>query len=234
MGEYRLKAKDLDELGAHKVDNPYYKKAAPMQLYLLTQVQEAAQKKWGSSEPYIVTLADFPEQFYRWLDEDITRLMSLTPERFQYLVADRLEHMGMGVQLVGNINRKDGGVDIIAYPETGSIVPFLLAVQVKHHRTPRKTSVGDVRDLSGVINSNNLPFHMGMLVTNTSFTADASWFAENNQKLLRMRSLPDLQRWFKNDFVNEAEWREIPNSVELAPGISISIPKPKIYVPENY
>lgn len=45
MGEYRLKPSELAELGVHKVDNPYYKKAAPMQLYLLSQVENQAKRK---------------------------------------------------------------------------------------------------------------------------------------------------------------------------------------------
>jgi hypothetical protein len=49
--------------------------------------------------------------------------------------------------------------------------------------------------------------------------------------LLRLRDLRDLRRWLQNDFVNEEAWREIPNEVELAPGIRIQIPKPKIVIP---
>lgn len=53
LSEYRLKPTDLGTLGVHEVDNPYYKKAALMQLYLLNQVEELSKKKWGGSEPYI-------------------------------------------------------------------------------------------------------------------------------------------------------------------------------------
>lgn len=91
--------------------------------------------------------------------------------------------------------------------------------------------VGDVRDFYGVITSRNLPFHLGMIVTNTTFTPDAIWFAENNKTLLRLRDNKDLCRWLKNDFVNEYEWREIPSEIELAPGVRITIPKPKLWLP---
>jgi len=232
MGEYRLKLSDLAKLRVHEVDNPYYKKAAPMQLYLLSQVEEIAKRKWGNLEPYIVTLVDFNNELLTWFLEDTERLKQLPPDKFQYLIADRLEQMGLGVQLVGNVYRKDGGVDIVAYPNTGCIFPFLLAVQVKHHRTNRKTAVGDIRDLHGVITARTSPFNIGMIVTNTTFSADAKWFAENNKTLLRIRDIKDLRRWLKNDFINECEWREIPNQIELAPGIQIAIPKPKIILPK--
>ena len=182
--DYRLKPADLALLGVHKVDNPHYKKAAPMQLYLSTQIEELAKQKWGSSEPYTVALSQFSEELLRWFLEDTNRLMQLTPDKFQYLIADRLEYLGLGIQMVGNVFLKDGGVDIIAYPK-GLAVPFLLAVQVKHHRTQRKTNVRDVRDFQGVLTSGNSPFNVGMLVTNTTFTPDAEWFTKNNKTVMK-------------------------------------------------
>ncbi|PZO37321.1 MAG: hypothetical protein DCF19_19280 [Pseudanabaena frigida] len=230
IGEYRLKPNELESLGVHEVDNPYYKKAAPMQLYLLNQVEELSKKKWGSAEPYTVELIEFSSSLLAWFLEDTERLKQLPPDKFQYLVADRLENMGLSVQLVGDVYRKDGGVDIIAYPNGGCAFPFLLAIQAKHHRSNRKTGSPDVRDFHGVLTSRVSPFHMGMIVTNTSFTADAQWFANNNQNLLRLRDMKDLSRWMKNDFVNESEWREIPEKVELAHGITIQIPKQQIWL----
>jgi len=194
LGEYRLKPDDLESLGVHEVDNPYYKKAAPMQLYLLNQVTELSKKKRGSPEPYIVELVEFSNDLLVWLLEDTERLKQLPPDKFQYLIAGRLEDMRLSVQLVGDVYRKDGGVDIIAYPNRGCAFPFLLAVQAKHHRSNRKTGSPDVRDFHGLLTSRVSPFHMGMIVTNTSFTADAQWFADNNQNLLRLRDMKDISR----------------------------------------
>lgn len=74
---------------------------------------------------------------------------------------------------------------------------------------------------------------MGMVVTNTSFTPDAKWFASNNNTLLRLRDLKDLQRWLREDFVNEHEWREIPDQIELAPGIIVPVAKSKLLLPHR-
>jgi hypothetical protein len=230
IGDYRLSVDDLYKLEYIAARNPHYSTAAPMQLFLQPQVEQLASGKWGSPEPYIVTLTPFSAEVLAWLLEDLERLKMLPPDKFQFFIADRLQRFGLEALIVGDVYRKDGGVDIVAYPKIAT-VPFLLGVQAKHHRTARKTSVGDVRDFHGVLSSSNSPFHMGMIVTNTSFTPDAKWFAQNNQTLLRLRDLQDLRRWLRDDFVNEHEWREIPDEIELAPGILVPVKKPKILLP---
>lgn len=231
LQEYRLKAGDIARLRFHEVDNPHYKISHPMKLYLLSQIEQMSNQKWGSYEPYIVTLKDFTPQYLTWLDEDPARIGSLTPEKFQNLIADRLEKWGLAVELVGNVYRKDGGIDIIARPRSG--VPFLVAVQVKHHRTSRSTPVSSVRDFHGSLTSGGSPFHIGVIVTNTTFSPDAQWFADQNSKLIRLRDIQDLRRWLKDDYENEFEWREMPTKVKLAPGVEIEIPRQGVFVPKS-
>lgn len=230
MGHYRLRADELEQLEYIAARNPHYSTSARMQLFLKAQVEQLAAGRWGSPEPYIVTLSPFSEGVLAWLLEDLERLKALPPDKFQFFIADRFERFGLQAQMVGDVYRKDGGVDIIAYPKVPTI-PFLLAVQAKHHRTSRKTAVGDVRDFHGVLSSAASPFHLGMIVTNTTFTPDAEWFANNNKTLLRLRDLKDLQRWLREDFVNEHEWRELPKQIELAPGIIIPVERPKLILP---
>lgn len=151
----------------------------------------------------------------------------MSPEDFQYFVAERLDKMNFNIQLIGEINSKDGGIDIIATPKECSF-PFLLGVQVKHHKNELKTGQKDVRDLLGTINSSNSLFNLGMIVTNTAFSPEAKWFANQNKRLLRLRDLNDLKRWLKEDFNNEFDWREIPDEIELTNGLRIQVPKNKI------
>lgn len=233
--EYRIKESDLARLRCHEVGNPHYKKSAPMQLYLQQQVQNLARVKYGHDQPYIVDLISIPERQLKWFTEDPDRLREMSPRAFQRFVADRLDAMGLDVQMVGDVYRKDGGVDLIAYPKRDLCqFPFLLAVQAKHHQqSSNHTTVSDVRDFHGAFTSRGLPFNTGLLVTNTSFTADAHWFANNNQAILRLRDFKDLQRWLRSDFDNESEWREIPESIELAPGIKVVIPRKTIIVPTS-
>lgn len=146
----------------------------------------------------------------------------ITPAEFEAFVCDRLDAMGFQPQQVGSTYQKDGGIDILFWPRATGAFPFLGAVQVKHHRDPSlKESVRSVRDLAGTIAGQ--PFNAALLVTNTSFSADAEWFARERAKLVRLRGYFDIKRWIENNFSDRAEWREIPSTIELCPGVSVRI-----------
>lgn len=198
-----------------------------MKLFLLARVQELAKVKWGSDEPYLISLTEVSPEQLRWLQEDPERIKQLTPEKFEMLLADRFEAMGLCVQLIGRTNEPDGGIDLIAYPEPASNGPkFLLAVQAEHHRTDRKTGAPKVQKFVGAV-SPVRNFRLGFVVTNTTFTWNAEQYARTQSHFLRLRSLEDLIRWFRDDFNNEAEWREIPDFIEFS-GFRIPILKPKL------
>lgn len=74
---------------------------------------------------------------------------------------------------------------------------------------------------AGVISAH--PFNAGVIVTNTSFSPDAEWFAREHARLIRLRDFNDICRWIGGTFADEAEWREIPHSLELCPGIVVKI-----------
>jgi hypothetical protein len=208
-------------------DNPHYKNAPPMQLFLLTHVQELARTKWGNDEPYLISFTEVSPEQLNWLQENPERLKQLSPEKFEMLLADRFEAMGLCVQLIGRTNTPDGGIDLIAYPDPRSNQPkFLFAVQAEHHRTDRKTGAPKVQKFVGAMSS--VPtFRLGFVVTNTTFTWTAEEYARNQSHFLRLRSLEDLMRWLQDDFNNEAEWREIPEFIELG-GFRVPILKPKL------
>jgi predicted helicase len=131
--------------------------------------------------------------------------------------------MGMGIERVGSVYANDGGIDVVAWPEKSATFPFLIAVQAKfHHREYRKTGVKAVLELQSVVR--NLPFQAGILVTNTSFTPNAKWVARNRPHLVRLRDHEDLRRWIVGNFLNETEWREIPEFLEYAPGKKLWLP----------
>ncbi len=158
------------------------------------------------------------------LRRDVSSLHRLNPEEFEVFVCERLTRMGYAVERVGNVYARDGGIDIVASPQTVGAFPYLLGVQVKHHRdVRRRTGASAVKDLQAVIA--NQPFNAGVLVTNTSFTADARWFAGHRPHLLRLREFKDLQRWIWDNFLDDEEWRELPASIELCPGITVQIPR---------
>jgi XPA protein C-terminus/Restriction endonuclease len=152
LREFRLREHELYRLTYIERDNPHYKRASPMHLFLLSQVQDLAKSKWGSDEPYLISLTEVSPDQLRWLEEDPERLKQFTPERFELLLADRFEAMGLCVQLIGRTNEPDGGIDLIAYPDPHSNQPkYLLAVQAEHHRTDRKTGAPKVQKFVGAM-----------------------------------------------------------------------------------
>jgi Restriction endonuclease len=154
----------------------------------------------------------------------------LSPEDFERIVAERLDRMGYNVILTGNWNRKDGGVDLIAVPKEARVGSVMLTRQVNHHKGDLKTGVDAVDRLLAWKDSY---FGVGMLVTNTAFAKDAIRKAQqdHNSRFLRLRDFVDLKRWLQEQWGTEDEWREIPDRIEIAPGIVVEVPRPKITLP---
>jgi hypothetical protein len=178
----------------------------------------------------LVRAVDFSPELLRFLQEDPNRLRSLSPDEFERFTAERLDGMGYSVKLTGASNRKDGGIDLIAVPKSASLGSYVIAGQVKHHRGDQSTGVEAVDRLLAWRDS---IFRAGLLVTNTKFTSDAVWKAhkDGNANFLRLRDFTDLKRWLQDQYGTEEDWREIPNSIELAPGVVIEIPRPRITTP---
>jgi hypothetical protein len=159
------------------------------------------------------------------LTNDFAEVYKLTPEQFEEFIAERFDAMGFHVERVGAYNKKDGGIDLIFLPKAQTLFPFVGAAQIKHHRSPLKyLGPRPIREFSAVLGAN--PFDVGVLVTNTTFTPDAEWFARNKAPLLRLRNGYDLRRWVASHFTDAEEWREIPTSIELCPGVVVPIPRP--------
>ncbi len=146
----------------------------------------------------------------------------LSPEEFEEFICERLYAMGFEPKRIGNAFQADGGIDIVFSPRGSSSFPFLGAAQIKHHRKPTvKEGPATVREFLGSISGH--PFSAGIIVTNTSFSPSAEWFARRLGGLIRLRGFEDICRWIENNFSADAEWREIPSIIELAPGVSVRI-----------
>lgn len=177
----------------------------------------------------LVRVVDLSPELLHFLREDPERIRTLSSEQFEHFVAQCLERMGFRVTLTGATNRKDGGIDLIAVPTAANLGSVVVAAQVKHHRGDRKTGRQAVDRLLAWKDS---VFRVGLLVTNTGFTRDAIWKArrEGNAQFLRLRDFHDLKRWLEGCF-SEEDWREIPERIELAPGVVVEIPRPRIVLP---
>lgn len=172
--------------------------------------------------PLRIELVEIGEPLSEKLISDPAAIYSLSPAQFEELICDRLAAMGFEPRRVGHINQKDGGIDILFWPRFNTSFPFLGAAQVKHHsHSLKREGPATVREFSGVMT--NQPFNAGLLVTNTTFTPDAEWYARERAKLIRLRDFTDIRRWLIGNFTDEAEWREIPSSIELCPGVVVKI-----------
>jgi hypothetical protein len=146
----------------------------------------------------------------------------LTPTEFEEFVCERLFAMGMEPKRVSSTYQPDGGIDIVFWPRWKGGFPFLGAAQVKHHRDHGIVEgPSTVRDFVGSLAGK--PFAAGVIVTNTSFSPSAEWFARAQAGLVRLRDFKDICRWLANDFGDQEEWREFPSSIELAPGVVVRL-----------
>jgi len=178
---------------------------------------EAAESEEFAIYETDVSVIEFSEEILAELRRDPTELLKLTPEQFELFLCDRLDAMGMETKRVGSIYQPDGGIDILAWPRQPAAFPFLIGVQAKHHKSwTEKVGAPDVRQFDAAIR--NRPLQAGLLVSNTSFTANATWEIENHKHIIRLRDFEDLRRWIADNFVDEAEWREIPEQIEYMPG----------------
>lgn len=148
-------------------------------------------------------------------------LEGMGPEELELFVCDRFERMGFRCARIGSARAPDGGIDLIACPNETAPFPFLLAIQVKSHRPGRNTGVAAVRDFMGTISSQ--PVSGGVIVTNTNFSMNARWFAERQKHLIQLRDFDDLSRWIRDDFATREFWREVPDVLQLRPGMSIRV-----------
>lgn len=166
----------------------------------------------------ICDLRRFSNSILHWLGEDEGRLLQLNDASFERLLMTLIDRMGYHVKPVGDTHQKDGGIDIVAWPEHG--LPHLVAIQAKHHGVRGNTSVGDVRNFVGAIEANPV-FNFGLLVTNTGFTADAKAFADKVPTKVRLRSGQDMMRWLNYDLAGEADW--LPDEIEIALGVTTKL-----------
>lgn len=153
----------------------------------------------------------------------VEELRQLSPPQFEHFVAEHFRRMKFNVTSTGPTSFKDGGIDLVAVPKIRNVGSVLIGVQAKHHHTNNKTGRGVVDRLLAWKDSH---FRLVVLVTNMTFTRDARWVASqaNNQPFIRLRDIVDIQRWMKGDYSSKPNWREIPKQVNLAPGVTVSVP----------
>ncbi len=143
-----------------------------------------------SITPRIVSATD---QLIAKLQRQPQSIFELTPRRFEELLAELLTDMGWEVELTQAT--RDGGKDILAYLDT-DLGKMLCLVEAKRFRQDRTVGVDLVRNLYGTLCDHQA--NSAMLITTSSFSADARAFQKRHEYQLRLREFGDIIQWIQN------------------------------------
>lgn len=120
-------------------------------------------------------------------------LHSLTPRKFEEIIADLLRGLGWDTYLTPAT--RDGGKDILAYFNT-PVGRLLCIVEAKHFRPDRPVGVQLVRNLYGVFCDQEA--NSSLLVTSSYFTPDAVEFQLRHRQVLELRDYTQIVQWIRN------------------------------------
>jgi restriction system protein len=137
-------------------------------------------------------ITDINEQLLRSLDTDITLARTLSPRKFEELVADLLVRLGYKVELTPAF--RDGGKDIYAATRD-DLGSFLYLVECKKYALANPVGVEVVRSLYGTVQAEQAT--AGILVTTSVFTKGARDFQRRVQNHLSLRDYAELHRWIR-------------------------------------
>lgn len=143
-----------------------------------------------SPEKSSLIITDINNEVKKYLKEHPEKLYDLTPRRFEELVANILEDMGLNVQLTQAT--RDGGSDIIAEFKN-AITSFLILVECKKYSPENKVGVSIIREVAGV-HSLKQP-SKSIIVTTSTFTKPAIETASILKEQIDLKDYFNLKEW---------------------------------------
>lgn len=132
------------------------------------------------------------DELLKLIDRNPSIMQSLSPRRFEELVAEIMNRLGYEVSLTPI--SKDGGIDIFAASknELGS---FLYVVQCKKHSLSHPVGVAVVRDLYGVLQAERAT--AGLVVTTSRFTSGAKGFQSRVRHQVALKDYLAIHEWVR-------------------------------------
>jgi restriction system protein len=121
------------------------------------------------------------------------QLYSMTPRKFEELVAAIFKNNGFSVELTPET--RDGGIDIIAVHKsilTGETVHF---VECKRYAPENKVGIGIVQRLLGTVSQKRA--NKGVIVTTSFFTREAETVAKETENILSLKDYNDILGWLR-------------------------------------
>lgn len=140
----------------------------------------------------ILDVARTNEEIFYMLRKNPKRWYSLSPRKFEEIVAELLSKLGYEVTLTPVSG--DGGFDIYAAKRDG-LGEFLFLVECKRYTPPNKVGVEIVRALQGILSDHRATG--AAIVTTSFFTSGAKEFQRRFQHQLKLHDYLVLQKWLK-------------------------------------
>ena len=140
----------------------------------------------------LVTVRDINEELLARLRQNPSDVYSLSPRKFEELVAELLHRQKWDVELTPESD--DGGFDIYAV-RTGELGKVLFLVECKKWTPPNHVGVKVVRSLYGVVEE--MKATAGTIVTTSYFTKRAKEFEERLEFKLHLQDFNNLASWLK-------------------------------------
>lgn len=154
-------------------------------------------EKFEISEPEIITsirpsIISANDYVIEKLRNQPDSIFSLEPRKFEELLAELLTDMGWEIELTKAT--RDGGKDMLAYLDT-DLGRILCLVEAKRYSKNHTVGVGLVRNLYGTLC--DYQANSAMLITTSSFSADARKFQQRHEYQLKLRDYGDVVQWIQ-------------------------------------
>lgn len=140
--------------------------------------------------PIFLAVSNVNAEIIEMLRRDPSRFYSLSPRKFEEIVAELLSQLGYAIDLTPVSG--DGGFDMYAARDDG-LGRFLYLVECKRYTPPGKVGVQVVRSLYGVVQQKRA--NAGIIATTSFFTKGAKELQQELVYQMQLRDYLELQRW---------------------------------------
>ena len=140
----------------------------------------------------VVAVSEVNEELLSMLRQDPRNLYSLSPRKFEEVVAELLSRLGYSVDLTPT--SADGGFDMYAARKDG-LGRFPYLVECKRYAPSQKVGVQIVRSLYGVVQQKRA--NAGIIATTSFFTKGAKELQQQLEYQMHLQDYLTLQEWLK-------------------------------------
>lgn len=156
-----------------------------------------ARQSWSEADPLQTqcSLQAISASVLKAVAEEPSLLFTVSPRRFEEIIAELLAAEGYAVQLTPQ--QKDGGRDILAIMET-PVGQLLTLVECKRWAPHKPVSVEIVRGLYGVLHHERAS-HV-MIATTSRFTKDARDFQSAVRYQMSLKDYDEISQWLRKTY----------------------------------